>query len=93
MKNAAPSEQKFSGYAIALLKTSDKRSLNVPYNIDLASGRPAEKPQGESFEMSKSKHLEMEVKGEKDPDRFESATVFILDKSGRIVSETDFPVK
>jgi len=93
VKNAAPSDQKFSGYAIAVLKTSDKRSLNVPYNIDLASGRPAEKPQGESFEMSKSKHLEMEVKGEKDPERFQSAMVFILDKSGRILFEQNIPVK
>jgi len=93
VKNATPSDQKFSGYAIAVLKTSDKRSLNVPYNIDLASGRPLEKPQGESFEMSKSKHLEMEVKGEKDPERFESAMVFILDKSGRILVEQNIPVK
>jgi len=93
VKNAALSEQKFSGYAIAILKTSDKRSLNVPYNIDLASGRPLEKPQGESFEMSKSKHLEIEVKGEKDPERFQTATVFISDKSGRILFEKDIPVK
>jgi cell division protein FtsB len=93
VKNAAASEQKFSGYAIAILKTSNRKSLNVPYNIDLASGKPVEKPQGESFEMSKSKHLEMEVKGEKDPERFETATVFILDKSGRILFEKDVPLK
>lgn len=93
VKNAASSEQKFSGYAIAVLKTSNRKSLNVPYNVDMASGRPVEKPQGESFDMIKSKHIEMEVKGEKDPERFETATVFISDKSGRILFEKDVPLK
>lgn len=94
IRNVTPESDRVAGHVFVVLKSEslpEKQWVTMP-PTDLVSGKPSGEETGNTFAISRFKTLKFQAKIQNDPDRFETATVFIFDMDGSLMLEKDFPI-
>jgi hypothetical protein len=88
-------ESPVSGHAVVILKRSPKRPktwITLPENVPLINEKPDGETEGNSFSISNYKVMRFSAKEVKNPKRYNIASIFIFNKSGKLMMEEDHPI-
>ncbi|MCP4346794.1 MAG: hypothetical protein GY795_14860 [Desulfobacterales bacterium] len=93
IKNIDANSNLISGYNMVVLKTNqaDYGNWMALPAASLVSGRPSGEQLGESFVISRFKTVQLEAKTQTEPEKFVSATVFVFNRTGDLITEKNFP--
>ena len=95
LKNTSPDSRPVSGHAIVVLKgeeIEENQWVSLP-GIPLIQGKPTGKQQGYAFGIRNFKIMTFKLSKSHSPERFQTASIFVFDKTGELLLEQDFPVK
>ncbi|MDM8515458.1 hypothetical protein QUF76_04605 [Desulfobacterales bacterium HSG16] len=94
VRNTKPRSGRISGHVIMVLKTGSKnrKQWKVLPRVKLVKGLPSGKQKGVSFNISKFKPLNFDVKRIRKPNFFKKATIYIFANSGELMLEKTFPI-
>jgi hypothetical protein len=93
--NIDPDMEKAEGHVILVLRPETDGiggGLALP-PVTLVGGRPTGNEAGQAFSISNFKRVRFTAGAETNPERFETATVFIFSDSGNLWMEEDFPIE
>jgi hypothetical protein len=92
VKNTSPNSRKVSGHAIVVLKGDQASWLAIPW-MPLVDGRPTGKRRGHSFGINYFKTMRLSTRVPKSPEKFQTATVFVFTRGGKLLLEKEYPVQ
>ena len=92
VKNTSPNSQRISGHVIVVLKGKDTNWLPIPW-MSLVDGRPTGKSRGHSFGINYFKTMRLSTRAPKSPEKFDTATIFVLTRQGELLLEKEYPVQ
>jgi len=92
IKNTSPNSQKVSGHAIVVLKGEQTNWLPIPW-APLVDGRPSGKQRGLSFGINYFKTMRLSTRSPKFPEKFETASVYVFTRQGKLLLEKGYPIK
>lgn len=92
IKNTSPNSRKVSGHIIVVLKGDQTSWLPIPW-MPLVDGKPTGKRRGHSFGINYFKTMRLSTRTPKSPEKFETATVFVFTRQGKLLLEKQYPVK
>ena len=92
IKNTSPNSQKVSGHAIVVLKGEQTNWLPIPW-APLVDGRPTGKQRGHSFGINYFKTMRLSTRSPEFPEKFETASVYVFTRKGKLLLEKGFPIK
>jgi hypothetical protein len=93
--NIDPDIEKAEGHVILVLRPETDGiggGLALP-PVTLVGGRPTGNDTGQAFSISNFKRVRFTAGAETNPERFETATVFIFSDAGNLWMEEDFPIQ
>jgi hypothetical protein len=92
VKNTSPNSQRVSGYVIVVIKGDNTDWLPIPW-VPLVDGRPTGKRRGQVFGINYFKTMRLSAQAPKNPEKFQTATVFVYTREGELLLEKQYPVK
>lgn len=93
INNTTPKNKPVTGRTVVVIKDNKKNPgnwLTLPA-VKLNSGRPSGK-KGKYFSISYFKTMRHRVNNQRNPDRFNTAVVYVFSKTGALLAENSFPV-
>jgi hypothetical protein len=92
IKNTSPNSQKVSGHVFVVLQGEQANWLPIPWT-SLVDGRPTGKQRGHSFGINYFKTMRLSARSPKFPEKFETASVYVFTRQGKLLLEKEYPVK
>jgi hypothetical protein len=92
LKNTSPNSQKVSGHVFVVLKGEQTSWLPIPWT-SLVDGRPNGKQRGHSFGINYFKTMRLSTRSPKFPEKFETASLYVFTRQGKLLLEKAYPVK
>ncbi|MGD8887142.1 MAG: hypothetical protein PVF53_01925 [Desulfobacterales bacterium] len=94
IKNTTPNSQHVSGRAIVVLKGSQlpkNRWVSIP-QVPLTGGKPTGTRRGHAFGINYFKMMRFTSAIPTSPKKFETASVYVFTRDGKLLLERDFPI-
>jgi hypothetical protein len=94
IKNTSKKPQHVSGHAIVVLKGAqvDKNSwMSIP-GMPLVDGKPTGRHRGYTFGINYFRTMRFSSAAPRDPEKYETASVYVFTSSGELLLEQDFAV-
>ena len=92
IKNTSPNSQRVSGHVVVILKGEQTNWLPMPW-MPLVDGRPTGKQRGHSFGINYFKTLSVSTESPKFPEKFQTASVYVFTRTGKLLLEKGYAVK
>ena len=92
IKNTSPNSQKVSGHTFVVLKGEQTSWLPIPWT-SLVDGRPTGKQRGHSFGINYFKTMRLSTRSPNFPEKFETASLYVFTRKGKLLLEKAYPVK
>jgi len=92
IKNTSPNSQRVSGHVIVVLKGEQTGWLPIPW-MPLVDGRPTGEQRGHSFGINYFKTMRLSAPSPKHPEKFQTASVYVFTRKGKLLLEQGYPVE